>query len=197
MKLVIATSNKGKLEEFKQMLSDTPLEILSLLDFPGIKIVENGNSFEENAVIKAVETAKKTGLPSLGDDSGLEVKFLGGKPGIFTARYAGENATSEDNIKKLLSELEGVPFEEREAQFVCFLCFALPNGKYYIEKGNLKGFITFEPVGKNGFGYDPVFYVPELGKTLAEADSETKNRISHRGRALEKIRRHILCELVY
>lgn len=197
MKLVIATSNKGKFKEFKKMLSDLPVQLLSLMDFPGIIIDEKGSSFEENAILKALETAKKTGLPSLGDDSGLEVEALNGRPGIFTARYAGEKASSEENIKKLLFELEGVPFEKRKAQFVCYLCFALPDGRFFTEKGILKGYITLAPYGSNGFGYDPVFYVPELGKTLAELDEEVKNKISHRGNALEKLRRHILCELGY
>jgi len=197
MKLVIATSNKGKFKEFKKMLSDLPLQLLSLMDFPGIIIGERGSSFEENAMLKALETARKTGLPSLGDDSGLEVEALNGRPGIFTARYAGENATSEENIKKLLFELEGIPFEKRMAQFVCCLCFALPDGRCFTEKGILKGYITLTPCGSKGFGYDPVFYVPELGKTLAELDEEEKNKISHRGNALEKLRGHILCELGY
>ncbi|ADL08516.1 XTP/dITP diphosphatase [Thermosediminibacter oceani] len=192
MDLVIATKNRGKLKEFKEMLSDIPLNIISLLDFPGIEVEESGSTFEENAVMKAKKVLELTGIASLGDDSGLEVAALGGRPGVHTARFAGPGAGDVDNINKLLNELKGVPWEKRQARFVCCLCFALPDGRVFVEYGYLKGLITFEPRGTMGFGYDPVFFVPELGKTLAEATPEEKNAVSHRARATEKIRKHIL-----
>ncbi|MCG0275981.1 MAG: XTP/dITP diphosphatase [Thermosediminibacteraceae bacterium] len=192
MNLVIATKNQGKLKEFKEMLSDIPLNIVSLRDFQEIDLEENGKTFEENAVIKAKRVLEFTGLPTLSDDSGLEVDALGGRPGVYTARYAGPGASDQDNIKKLLHNLKGVPRDKRGARFVCCLCLALPDGRIFVEQGYLEGYITFEPKGVMGFGYDPVFFVPELGKTLAEATTKEKNAVSHRSKALEKIKKHLI-----
>lgn len=192
--LVISTKNEGKLREFKQMLGKLPYRILSLADFLGIGIIENGRSFDENALIKAKAVAQNTGFIALGDDSGLEVEALGGKPGIYTARYAGEGARDEDNIRKLLSEMENVPWEKRRARFVCSLALVFPEGKIFIERGFCKGIIATKPGGEHGFGYDPVFYLPEYGKTMAELPDRDKNRISHRARAVEKIKKHLMGE---
>ncbi|TYP51329.1 XTP/dITP diphosphatase [Thermosediminibacter litoriperuensis] len=190
--LVIATKNAGKLKEFREMLSDIPLNIISLQDFPGIEVEENGDTFEENAVLKAKRVVELTGIASLGDDSGLEVAALGGRPGVHTARFAGPRASDLENINKLLNELKGVPPEKRQARFVCCLCLVLSDGRIFVEYGYLEGYIILEPRGTMGFGYDPVFFVPELGKTLAEATLEEKNAVSHRARATEKIRKHLL-----
>ncbi|MDN5331754.1 MAG: XTP/dITP diphosphohydrolase [Tepidanaerobacteraceae bacterium] len=190
--LVIATKNQGKLKEFKAMLSDIPLNVLSLGDFQEIEVDENGKTFEENALIKAKKVVQMTGDAVLSDDSGLEVEVLGGRPGVHTARYAGPGASDHENIEKLLKELEGVPPEKRKARFVCCLCLALPDGRIFVEHGYLEGFITFEPKGTMGFGYDPVFFVPELGKTLSEATPQEKNAVSHRARAMQKMKKHLL-----
>ncbi|WP_422444725.1 XTP/dITP diphosphatase [Thermoanaerobacterium sp. DL9XJH110] len=189
--LVIATKNRGKLAEFKELLGEWPLEIKSLLDFPKIEICEKGSTFEENAALKARIVAGETGFAAVGDDSGLEVKALGGRPGIYTARYAGPDATDEENIQKLLFEMKDLPREQRQARFVCSLALAFPDGKIFIESGLLEGFIDFEPKGANGFGYDPVFYLPGYGKTLAQIPEEEKNRISHRAKAVEKIKKYL------
>lgn len=189
--LVIATKNAGKLLEFKQMLGGLPYRIMSLIDFPDIDIREDGKSFDENALIKARTVAVQTGLLALGDDSGLEVEALGGKPGILTARYAGEGASDEDNIKKLLSEMENVPWERRQARFVCSLALVFPEGGFFVERGFCNGIIAEKPRGEHGFGYDPVFYLPEYNKTMAELPDDEKNRISHRARAVEKIKMYL------
>ena len=192
--LVIATKNKGKYLEFKKMLGPIECKIRSLLDFPYISICESGSTFDENALLKAKTVAKSIKLPALADDSGLEVLDLNGKPGIHTARYAGDNATDQDNINKLLFEMKNVPFDCRQARFVCSLALVFPNGKTFLEQGFLNGFITFEPRGSEGFGYDPIFYLPAFDRTLSEVPIEDKNRISHRAMALEKIKKHLdLC----
>ena len=189
--LVIATKNEGKYSEFKKMLGPTSFEIKSLQNFPNIEIRETGSSFDENALMKAKVVAKRVGLPAMADDSGLEVQALKGEPGIFTARYAGQHAADEDNIKKLLNKLRDVPSDQRQARFVCSLALVFPDGKIFLKKGILEGFITLKPRGTEGFGYDPVFFVPALGKTLSEVSADEKNRISHRAKALEKIKKHL------
>jgi len=187
-KLVLATRNRDKVREIKRALEDLDIEILSLLDFPEMpEIVEDGKTFEENALKKARAVAQFTGLPALADDSGLEVDYLGGAPGVFSSRFAGEKATYEDNNLKLLELLRGVPLEKRRARFRCVL--ALVNGEStQVVEGRCEGFITEEPRGEGGFGYDPIFYSPELGKTFAEVGSDLKNKVSHRGRALRKMK---------
>ena len=187
-KLVLATRNRDKVREIKRALEDLDIEILSLLDFPEMpEIVEDGKTFEENALKKARAVAQFTGLPALADDSGLEVDYLGGAPGVFSSRFAGEKATYEDNNLKLLELLRGVPLEKRRARFRCVL--ALVDGEStQVVEGRCEGFITEEPRGEGGFGYDPIFYSPELGKTFAEVGSDLKNKVSHRGRALRKMK---------
>jgi len=193
--LVIATKNQGKYLEFKKMLGTTTFNIISLSDFPHIEIKETGLTFDENAIIKATTVCQKTGLPTLADDSGLQVRILNGEPGVFTARYAGEHATDEENINKLLKNLTGVPLDKRQAQFVCSLALVFPDGKTFLEQGILKGLIAFSPKGTEGFGYDPIFFIPEMNKTLSEISIDEKNKISHRSRAMEKIRKHLFANM--
>jgi len=189
--LVIATKNEGKFKEFSELLRGLAYNILYLKDYPDIEIVEDGDTFEENAVKKAKAVVQHTGHITLADDSGLKVDALGGKPGVHTARFAGDNATDVDNLQKLLRDMKDVPWELRRAQFVCCLAIAYPGGKVTVEKGVLEGFINFEPKGSQGFGYDPVFFLPERHTTLAVLGQEYKNQISHRARAFEKIRRYL------
>ncbi len=187
--MVLATRNKDKGRELAALLGDLGIVIKTLAEFPDApEVIEDGETCEANAVKKAVAIAHYTGLPAVADDTGLEVEALGGRPGVYAARYAGEDATYEDNWSKLLRELEGVPREKRRARFVTVAALAEPNGSVRTATGLLEGFIAEKPAGTEGFGYDPVFCVPELGKTLAELSPEEKNRISHRGRAFAKVR---------
>jgi XTP/dITP diphosphohydrolase len=189
IEVVIATRNPGKLREIKEMLAPLGLEVLSLRDFPEIpEIREDGMTFEENAVKKAVAVARQTRRVAIADDSGLAVDALQGRPGVFSSRYAGENATDADRYRKLLKEMAGIPEGQREAAFICAVAVASPNRKVEVVKGECRGEIALAPKGSYGFGYDPVFYFPEAGKTMAEFEPEVKNRISHRARALEKLK---------
>ncbi len=193
MKLVIATKNAGKVEEIRELLSDIPgLEVVSLLDLPPDAvppIKETGKTFEENAYIKAYAVARATGLASLADDSGLEVDVLGGKPGVRSARFGGEGISDEERNRKLLALLENVPFEKRTARFRCCMVLVVPpEFERYTVEGVCEGYIATEPRGKHGFGYDPIFYLPSLKKTMAELPREKKNEISHRGKALRAMK---------
>ncbi len=187
--LVLATRNPDKGRELTALLSDFGISIRTLAEFPAVpEVVEDGETCEANAIKKAVTVARVTGLPAVADDTGLMVEALGGRPGVHAARYAGEGATYEDNCRKLLHELAGVPRERRGARFVTVAAIADPKGKVEAVQGVLDGLITETPAGEKGFGYDPVFFVPELGKTLAQLTPEEKNRISHRARAFAKIK---------
>jgi XTP/dITP diphosphohydrolase len=188
-KLLLATNNKGKIREYRSLLKGIPYEIVTPADC-GItaEVAEVGKSFEENATLKAATLAKQSGLLSLADDSGLEVDALGGEPGSLSHRYAGENATDADRIAFLLSKLKNVPEKKRTAQFRCVIAIAAPDDKILLCSGLCRGVITAAPRGNQGFGYDPIFYLPELGKTMAELTLDEKNRISHRARAAEKAR---------
>lgn len=182
--MVLATRNRHKGEELAALLGDLGIRIRTLDEFPGAPdVVEDGNTCEANAVKKAREIAAATGLPAVADDTGLEVDALDGRPGVYAARYAGEQATYEDNYRKLLRELSGVPRGRRTARFITVAAIALPWNGVQIATGRLEGLIAEEPAGSRGFGYDPVFFLPELGKTLAELSAEEKNRISHRAKA--------------
>ncbi len=195
--LVIATRNRGKLREVTAFLKPAVPRILSLLDFPEIgEIVEDGETFAENAIKKAKTVARKTRRWALADDSGLAVDALEGRPGIFSSRYAGEGATDSDRVQKLLLEMASVPEGHRQARFICVIALSSPDGETRIVEGECRGRIAFEPRGQQGFGYDPVFFVPEFERTMAELPLEVKNQISHRARALEKIRR-ILSERTF
>ncbi len=187
--VVIATRNPGKFREIKAILSSLPLKFLSLEDFPDIpEVVEDGATFAENAGKKARTIADFTGRLTIADDSGLVVDALQGRPGVFSSRYAGEKATDRKRCQKLLEEMASIPEGKRQARFVCAMAVALPGGRMEVVEGECRGWITSAPRGKRGFGYDPVFFVPEFGKTMAELAPEEKNRISHRGRALEKLK---------
>ncbi len=187
--LLIATHNPGKVREYRELLRDLPVR-LTFLDEVGIddEVPETGRTFEENAVQKALAYARRSGLLTLADDSGLEVDALGGAPGVHSARYAGPHATDEDRIRKLLDALRGVPPERRTARFRCVIAVATPEGDLITAEGRVEGRIAEAPRGHHGFGYDPVFYLPDLGKTMAELPPEEKNRLSHRARAAEAIK---------
>lgn len=189
MKITLATKNRGKAVEIREILKDIGAEVLTLDDFPEIVMPpESGETFRANAVEKARFVAEATGALALADDSGLEVEALGGRPGVRSARYAGAGATDRENFTKLLKELEGVPFEKRKARFVCVIAIAGPGVEEAAFEGTLDGYISVEPSGREGFGYDPVFFIPGENKTAAELRPDEKNRISHRARALEKAR---------
>jgi XTP/dITP diphosphohydrolase len=185
--LVIATRNPGKTAEIRSLLSDFPIDIKNLDDFgPLPDVEENGDTFDDNAYKKASVASRMLGLPALADDSGLLVKALNGAPGVFSARYAGENATDLERCNKLLKEMQ--PYEERSAAFECVISIAVPSGAALTYEGRCEGYIAREPRGANGFGYDPVFFFPPLRRTFAELTMEEKSRISHRGRALQELR---------
>lgn len=185
-KLIIATRNRGKLKEIKEILAGLPFEVISMEDAGIYKdIEENGSTFEENALIKAREVMSITGEMVMADDSGLEVDFLNGAPGIYSSRFAGEGAMDEDRNNKLLKLMADVPFEKRTARFVCAAAVVFPDDGNFVVRGTCEGYIGLKPEGQNGFGYDPLFYVPEYGMTIAQLETEDKNKISHRGRALK------------
>ena len=182
--VVLATRNRHKVEELAALLGDLGIRIRTLADFPHApEVEEDGATCEANAIKKACEIARATGLTAVADDTGLEVDALDGRPGVYAARYAGEHATYEDNCRKLVQELEGVPHERRTARFITVAAIAVPGESVQVTKGVLNGYITDKASGSKGFGYDPVFYVPELKATLAEISAEQKNRISHRAKA--------------
>ncbi|SVA84495.1 uncharacterized protein METZ01_LOCUS137349 [marine metagenome] len=186
--IVLATQNRNKREELQEALSEFTVKILSLNDFPFIgEIEEVGKTLLENSMIKAKTVHNLTQLPVIADDTGLEVEALNGAPGIYSARYAGEDVTYEDNVNKLLAEMENIPLENRKAQFRTVISFVDKDRELWTE-GRIKGIIGESAKGKNGFGYDPVFFVPELEKTFSELSIGEKNRISHRGLAMKKFR---------
>ena len=189
--LVVATSNQGKIREIKELLKDLPIEVKTLKDFPPISPPEEkGETFFENALEKAKYYAKHTGEVCLADDSGLVVDALGGEPGVYSSRYAGPDADDEKNNQKLLEKMKNVPFEERDARFVCVIVVCAPDGKFIKSEGVWEGKIAFEPRGSHGFGYDPLFLVKEYNfeKTAAELEPKEKNRLSHRAKALKAIK---------
>lgn len=189
MKLVLASQNRHKAEEIQSILGKN-IKLLTLdeVGCKDLEIIEDGDTFEANAVKKAVTVMEKTGLPSIADDSGLCVDALGGAPGIYTARFAGEGATDDQNISKLLKALDGVEMSERTARFVCVIALAYPDREPVTFCGECQGKILTEKRGENGFGYDPIFYVEEFEKTMAELPAEVKNSISHRSNALSKLK---------
>jgi XTP/dITP diphosphohydrolase len=183
-KLLVATTNRGKIREYRSLLNGLPFQLVTPDELGiNIEVEENRPSYEENASTKAKAYARAGRLITLADDSGLEVDVLGGEPGIRSARAAGEAATDKDRIEHLLARLEGVPLEKRTARFECVIAIAVTEEITELCHGECRGFIALEPGGKYGFGYDPVFYLPEFDKTMAELPLEIKNRISHRGQA--------------
>jgi XTP/dITP diphosphohydrolase len=190
--LVIATTNPGKLREIRELLGGLPIKVTCLKDYPGAPpVVEDGTTFEENAAKKATAIARFTGKVAMGEDSGLEVKALGGKPGIYSARFSGEGATDRKNNLQLLRALKGLPLTRRQARYRC--CAVISDGKevWNVVNGTCSGLIALHPKGKNGFGYDPLFFLPQYGKTFGELDPSVKARISHRARALRKLKIHL------
>jgi XTP/dITP diphosphohydrolase len=186
--LVVATKNRGKSKEIRKFLEGFPVDIRDLNDFgPVPEVREDGQTFEENAYKKASFTAKVLGLPALADDSGLEVAALGGIPGVHSARYAGPNADDDENNRKLLTNLSGLA--DRRARFCCVLSLAVPTGPALTYEATCDGLVLDKPQGLNGFGYDPVFYYPPLGKTFGEMTLEEKSLVSHRGKALNELKR--------
>lgn len=191
--LLIATGNAGKVKEFAALFADRELKLYSLKDFPALlPAVEDGRTFVENALKKAAAASSQTGLPTIADDSGLCVDALDGNPGVLSARYAGEGANDQANNLKLLHELTAVPMGRRQAAFRCAIAFCTPEGSEANFEGELRGLIIEKPSGNGGFGYDPLFMVPEYGKTLAELSLEIKNRVSHRGRAAEALKAYLV-----
>lgn len=192
MKVIIATKNAGKAKEFIKMFEPYKIEVKTLLDYPEFgEIEETGETFEENARIKAETVCAQLGAMAIADDSGLMVDALDGRPGIYSARYAGEEKDDEANNDKLIEELKGVPEAERTARYYCALAFASPDNETIIVNGTCEGIIISERRGTNGFGYDPLFYLPERGKTMAEITAEEKNELSHRAKALKKLEKHL------
>jgi len=184
--IVLATTNKGKTREIKALLKDFPIDIKNLDDFGPIpEVIEDGETFDDNAYKKSSFTAKILGYPAMADDSGLCVDALDGAPGVYSARYAGENATDADNVNKMLAELKDK--ENRNAVFKCVISIAVPTGAALTYEGECKGIITKEPSGDNGFGYDPLFFYPKFNKTFAQLSIEEKGQVSHRGGALKEI----------
>ncbi|MBC1473224.1 XTP/dITP diphosphatase [Listeria grandensis] len=191
-KLVIATNNVGKAQEFEKLFGAHGIEILTLADFPEIgEIEETGTTFAENAALKAETVANQIGQVVIGDDSGLIVDALDGAPGVYSARYAGNQHNDADNNEKLMKELRDVPKSARQARFHCTLAIAFPDEATQFFTGECEGEILALPQGKNGFGYDPLFYLPEFDKSMAEITPDQKNKISHRGKALEKVAKNI------
>jgi XTP/dITP diphosphohydrolase len=187
--LVLATRNRHKGEELAALLADLRIRIRTMDEFPYVpEVIEDGDTCEANAIKKARCVSQATGLLAVADDTGLEVDALDGRPGVYAARYAGEHATYEDNCRKLLKELAGVQRDRRTARFITVAALASPSETVGIARGQLQGLIAEEPSGARGFGYDPVFFVPELGKTLGEMSSEEKNSISHRAKAFAQVR---------
>ncbi|MEO5371214.1 MAG: XTP/dITP diphosphatase [Magnetococcus sp. DMHC-1] len=188
MKAILATHNRKKVEEFQRVLKETSLTLLDLREYPDApEVVEDGTTFTENAVKKALQTARFTGLPALADDSGLEVDALGKRPGVHSARYAGPDATDRQNLEKLLVELEKCPASARTARFVCVLAMADPSGRTRTFEGRVEGHIAPAPQGENGFGYDPVFIPEGKEQTFAQMPATDKDAMSHRGRAIASL----------
>jgi XTP/dITP diphosphohydrolase len=188
-KLLLATNNRAKVKEYAKLLQGIPYRIVSLEDVNiSEQVEETGASFKENAILKAKRYCEMSGLTTMADDSGLEVDALGGEPGVRSARYAGEGASDKKRIDFLLKKIVDVPWEKRQAQFRCVIAIAYPNGRVQICQGQCSGILTFAPLGENGFGYDPIFYLPDLHKTMAELSMSEKNAISHRGKAAAEAR---------
>lgn len=192
--ILIATQNENKRKEISEILRNVEgIRLRGLEDFPFLPLLEeDGNTYRENAIKKATTLAKACNTWAMADDSGLEIDVLNGLPGIHSSRYAGPDATDEENIRKVLQELAGVPWEKRTARFMCSIALASPDHLFFVVEGSCNGYITEEPRGRNGFGYDPIFYIPEYRQTLAEMDTLTKNKISHRARALERFKEQII-----
>ena len=192
MKIILASKNQDKINEIKKILNGTGVLLKTCNDIKIPEVDETGSSFVENAILKARSASIVTGMASIADDSGIEIEYLNGRPGIKSARYSGENATNEMNNVKLLDELRGVPYEKRKACYRCVMVYMkFPDDPFpIITSGSWNGYITEKPAGKNGFGYDPLFFLPEYNKTSAQISSKEKNRISHRAKALNELQEY-------
>lgn len=192
-KIIFATGNKDKLKEIKMILSDAPVEIVSMKEAGvDINIVEDGTTFEENAIIKAKAVMEASGYTAWADDSGLEVDYLDKAPGIYSARYMGEDTSYRVKNQHIIDQLEGLEMERRTARFVCVIACATPDGKVMTARGTIEGYIGYKEEGENGFGYDPIFYLPEYKTTSAAISPEEKNKISHRGKALQEMKKQYI-----
>jgi XTP/dITP diphosphohydrolase len=190
--MVVASRNSKKAKEIMEILQGLGWTVMLAAEAGAdFEVVEDGTTFEENSYKKALEVMRATGMTTIADDSGLEVDALGGRPGVYSARFSGEDATDESNNQKLLAMMEGIPAAERTARFVCAATVVFPDGEHFTVRGECEGLILFGPKGTGGFGYDPLFYVPDYGKTFAQLDAGTKNAISHRARALSKVRERL------
>ncbi len=188
-KIILASNNNGKIAEVKEILKDMNVEVISMKEAGlDVDIEENGSTFEENALIKAEAIMKMTGEITIADDSGLEVDYLNKEPGIYSARYMGHDTSYDIKNNAIIQRLDGVKGTDRSARFVCAMAVVFPDGKNIIARGTMEGLIADKPMGENGFGYDPIMYLPEYQKTSAQLSSEEKNKISHRGKALEKLK---------
>ena len=193
MRIICATGNENKMREIREILGDLGLEIVSMKEAGiSVDIVEDGETFEENAMIKAEAVSKLCDDIVLADDSGLEVDYLDKAPGVYSARFMGEDTSYDIKNQAIIDKLDGVPKEKRTARFVCAIAAVLPSGKKISTRGTIEGMIGYEIKGENGFGYDPIFYVEELGCTTAEISPEEKNKVSHRGNALRAMRKELL-----
>ena len=192
MKIILASKNQDKINEIKKILNGTGVLLKTCNDIEIPEVDETGSTFVENAILKARSASMVTGMASIADDSGIEIEYLNGRPGIKSARYSGENATNEMNNVKLLDELRGVPYEKRKACYRCVMVYMkFPDDPFpIITSGSWNGYITEKPAGKNGFGYDPLFFLPEYNKTSAQISSKEKNRISHRAKALNELQEY-------
>ena len=192
-RIIFATGNEDKMNEIREIMKDLGLEVVSMREAGAfLEVEENGTTFEENALIKAKALCKKTGEITLADDSGLEIDYLNKEPGIYSARYLGKDTPYSEKNRNFIERLAGVEDEKRTARFVCAVAAAFPDGRTEVVRGTMEGRIAHEPAGENGFGYDPVFFLPEYGCTSAEISPEEKNRISHRGKALRKMKERLL-----
>ena len=192
MKIILASKNQDKINEIKKILNGTAVLLKTCNDIEIPEVEETGSTFVENAILKARSASLVTGMASIADDSGIEIEYLNGRPGIKSARYSGENATNEMNNVKLLDELRGVPYEKRKACYRCVMVYMkFPDDPFpIITSGSWNGYITEKPAGENGFGYDPLFFLPEYNKTSAQISSKEKNRISHRAKALNELQEY-------
>lgn len=192
-KIIFASNNQGKIKEVKQICSDMNVEIISMKEAGiDLEVEEDGKTFEENALIKAEAIMKLTGEITIADDSGLEVDYLGGEPGVYSARYMGHDTSYDIKNKAIIDRLEGVEDKDRTARFVCAMAAVFPDGRHFTTRGTMEGIIGYEIKGSNGFGYDPIVYLPQYQKTSAELSPEEKNKISHRGEALEKLKKQLV-----
>lgn len=195
-RIIFATGNAGKMKEIREIMKDTDYEVVSMKEANvSLDIVEDGQTFEENALIKARAVCAASGLPALADDSGLEVDYLNKAPGIYSARFLGEDTSYEIKNKYILDKLSGVAENKRTARFVCAIAAVFPDGREETRTATIEGKIAYESAGENGFGYDPIFYVPEFSATTAQLTMEQKNQISHRAKALAAIKEEVLCRL--